>query len=181
MIGIIRRIDELGRIVLPKEIRKLLNLSTGDALEIYLENGVVKMQKYLPLSKNLSEIENIANGVLNAINKSVVITDSERVLVANGSLSYLKGEKLSKSALEIINKKSSFSLSKKDGASPIKITENEKEDCFLQIIMPILSGNSNAVGLISVCGLSENENFDVTDVKLLKFVSEMLYGYYLKV
>ena len=178
MSGIIRRIDELGRIVLPKEIRKILKLTTGDALEIYLENGEVKMLKYLPLSKNLGEIESIANSVLNSINKSVIITDNEKVIVANGELSYLKNEKLSKCALEIIEKQSSFSLSKKDGASPLKITENNKEDCFMQIIMPIVSGQSKAVGLIAVCGFIEGENFDATDIKLLNFVAKMLFGFY---
>lgn len=178
MAGIIRRIDELGRIVLPKELRKILNLNTGDALEISLSANVINVKKYLPLSKNINEITEIAKILNKSTNKSVIITDKESVIYSNGKLDYLKGEKLSEKALEIINKNSSFSLSKKDGAQPIKITKNSLEDCFIQIIMPISSGESKAYGLVAICGFEENQNFDATDIKLLKFVCEMLYSYY---
>ncbi len=178
MSGTIRRIDELGRIVLPKEIRKILKINTGDALEISIDSGVVCVTKYLPLSKNVKEIEDIAKSLKKITQKSVLITDRQSVIVAEGELANLKGEKLSLDALDKINKKSSFSLSKKEGASPIKITENKQEDCFMQIIMPIFSDEKDAVGLVAVCGHAENENFDATDIKLLKFVSQMLYNFY---
>ena len=44
--GIIRRIDELGRIVIPKEIRKNLRIKNGESLEIYLENDSIILRKY---------------------------------------------------------------------------------------------------------------------------------------
>ena len=44
--GIIRRIDELGRIVIPKEIRKNLRIKNGESLEIYLENDSIILKKY---------------------------------------------------------------------------------------------------------------------------------------
>ena len=46
--GIIRRIDDLGRVVIPKEIRRTMKICEGDPLEIFLENGAVIFQKYFP-------------------------------------------------------------------------------------------------------------------------------------
>lgn len=46
--GIIRRIDDLGRVVIPKEIRRSCNIREGDPLEIFLEDGGVVFKKYLP-------------------------------------------------------------------------------------------------------------------------------------
>lgn len=46
--GIIRRVDDLGRIVIPKEIRKSMKISEGDPLEIFVENGYICLRKYDP-------------------------------------------------------------------------------------------------------------------------------------
>lgn len=46
--GIIRRTDDLGRVVIPKEIRRTMNIREGEPLEIFLEDGGVVFKKYLP-------------------------------------------------------------------------------------------------------------------------------------
>lgn len=46
--GIVRRVDDLGRVVIPKEIRRTCNIREGDPLEIFLEDGGVVFKKYLP-------------------------------------------------------------------------------------------------------------------------------------
>ena len=47
-IGIVRRIDELGRIVLPKELRRTHDIKNGDAMEIYVDGDVIMLKKYNP-------------------------------------------------------------------------------------------------------------------------------------
>ena len=69
--GIARRLDDLGRIVIPKEIRKSLKFSEGDALELFVENNSLILKKY----DNSDEIaENCANWVNN--NKENIISVS---------------------------------------------------------------------------------------------------------
>ena len=46
--GIIRRVDDLGRVVIPKEIRRNLGIREGDPLEIFVENGCICLRKYDP-------------------------------------------------------------------------------------------------------------------------------------
>lgn len=60
--GIIRRIDDLGRVVIPKEIRRTMNIREGEPLEIFLEDGGVIFKKYLPSCRDdlVSAIRNTA-------------------------------------------------------------------------------------------------------------------------
>ena len=46
--GIVRRVDDLGRVVIPKEIRRTCNIREGDPLEIFLQDGAVVFKKYIP-------------------------------------------------------------------------------------------------------------------------------------
>ena len=56
--GIIRRIDELGRIVIPKELRRTLNIKVGDPIEIFTaDDGVIALRKYEPSNSVLSYLE----------------------------------------------------------------------------------------------------------------------------
>ena len=57
--GITRQIDELGRFVLPKEIRKSLDINTKDSLEIYTDEGRIILQKYLPACTFCGEADNV--------------------------------------------------------------------------------------------------------------------------
>lgn len=53
--GIVRRIDDLGRVVIPKEIRRMMNIKEGEALEIFTEDKKVIFQKYFTPEENISE------------------------------------------------------------------------------------------------------------------------------
>lgn len=64
--GIIRRVDDLGRVVIPKEIRRNLGIREGDPLEIFVDNGVICLIKYQPkeIKKILDDIEELKNYTL---------------------------------------------------------------------------------------------------------------------
>ena len=102
--GIIRRVDELGRIVLPREMRKMLNIRIGTKLEI----GIVDGNKFL-LSKysDMASLKEYSNAVANAISVSidhdVLISDMENILSSNRK-KYI-GKQLSEEVQELIYKK----------------------------------------------------------------------------
>lgn len=66
--GIVRRVDDLGRIVMPKEIRKVYDINNGEPLEIYVEDDMIVIKKYAPVDpciitgKVSSENMKIADG-----------------------------------------------------------------------------------------------------------------------
>ena len=108
--GIVRRIDDLGRIVIPKEIRRTLRIHEGDPLEIYTESdGTVIFKKYSPIG-DLSEF---ASQYAETLNKSTglltCITDKDSVIAASGSgRKELKEKKLSDELEKIMEKKTMF-------------------------------------------------------------------------
>ena len=64
--GIIRRIDDLGRVVIPKEIRKQMKIKEGDPLEIFTENGIVCFARYSPIdTEKWEQATRIAKVMLN--------------------------------------------------------------------------------------------------------------------
>lgn len=57
--GVVRKVDELGRIVLPIELRKILDIKQHDAIEIFMDNDKIVLQKYQPACVFCNNIENI--------------------------------------------------------------------------------------------------------------------------
>ncbi len=83
--GIVRRIDDLGRVVIPKEIRRTLRIREGDPLEIFTKSdGEVIFKKYSPMGE-LSEFSGQYSEVLNrTANAPIVITDRDHVISVSG-------------------------------------------------------------------------------------------------
>ena len=83
--GIVRRIDDLGRIVIPKEIRRTLRIREGNSLEIYTDSGGnVIFRKYSPLGELRELAATYAHTLFSVIASPVLICDCERVLAAEG-------------------------------------------------------------------------------------------------
>ena len=59
--GVVRRVDELGRIVLPKELRRTLDISEKDGLEIFVDEDTVILKKYVPACIFCGEAKDIVN------------------------------------------------------------------------------------------------------------------------
>ena len=84
--GVVRRIDELGRIVIPKEIRKNFRIKEGENVEIYIDDNNIILKKYSEL-KNVSDISsNIIDSVFSIINKDIIITDMSNIVELSPSL-----------------------------------------------------------------------------------------------
>lgn len=83
--GIVRRIDDLGRVVIPKEIRRTMRIREGDPLEIYTNSeGEVIFKKYSPISE-MSESAGSAADVIHKLgNSPVVIFDRDHVVAVSG-------------------------------------------------------------------------------------------------
>ncbi len=83
--GIVRRIDNLGRIVIPKEIRKTLRIKEGDALEIYTDReGEVILKKYSPIEELGEYAKQYAEALHRATGRSVFVTDMDQIIAASG-------------------------------------------------------------------------------------------------
>ena len=65
--GVVRRIDDLGRIVIPKEIRRTLRIHDGESLEIFVDNEIITLKKY----SSLNELANVSKILVESINKEI--------------------------------------------------------------------------------------------------------------
>lgn len=84
--GIVRRIDELGRVVIPKEIRRTQRIHAGDALEIYTDaDGEVVFKKYSPLAELGEPAEVYADVLARRLRCAVAVCDRQRIVAAAGA------------------------------------------------------------------------------------------------
>ena len=84
--GVIRRIDELGRIVIPKEIRKNLRIKNGESLEVYLDGDSIILKKF----SQIESLESISVDYVEAFNQiikhNIIVTDRDKVVAVSGPL-----------------------------------------------------------------------------------------------
>lgn len=131
--GILRRIDELGRIVVPKEIRKKLKIREGDNLDIFVNEDSVILKKYSPLN----DLEVILDVLLEAIkqnyNCSIIVTDMEKVIASSKS-EIEAYDDIVEGFIELITQGIQLEFNKN---VPIQIIESYKSEQYL-LIKPIL-------------------------------------------
>ena len=153
--GILRRIDELGRIVVPKEIRKKLKIREGDNLDIFVSEDNVILKKYSPLN----DLEAILSVLLDAYKKiynvSIVVADLTKIIASTKAEIKVK-EKLEEVFVELINQKEELHFNK---SMSVMITESFKSNHNL-IIKPILIYGDlfGCVILFSEFGSINNQN-----------------------
>ena len=97
--GVVRRIDDLGRIVIPKEMRRTLRIRDGESLEIFVDEDFVALKKYSPLNDMASLAKTLADSIYSSINKNIIVTDRDKIIACSGSNS-LKKKFLDKSISE---------------------------------------------------------------------------------
>lgn len=84
--GIVRRIDDLGRVVIPKEIRRTLRIREGDPLEIFTDrDGEVIFKKYSPMGEMGAMAAELAEALSRTAGMSCIICDRDAVIAAAGS------------------------------------------------------------------------------------------------
>lgn len=100
--GIVRRIDDLGRVVIPKEIRRTLRIREGDPLEIFVDrDGEVILKKYSPISELSDFAKEYAEALYDSLANPVLICDRDTyIAVAGGS----KKDYLNKNVSELLEK-----------------------------------------------------------------------------
>lgn len=149
--GIVRRIDELGRIVIPKEIRRTLRIREGDPLEIYTDReGGIILKKYSPIGELASFALDFSEALSTTLGLTVVICDRDTVLASSGEFKRDYIERPVSSALE--EAMSSRTSVKKEGATviPLVTGENTAQTTY-QLISPILMDGQpiGAIALLS--------------------------------
>lgn len=81
--GVIRKIDELGRIVIPKEIRKNLSIGNGEDVQIYVEEDKIILKKYQKVLTIKENAQKYLNMFCKITNSQIYVTDREKVIASS--------------------------------------------------------------------------------------------------
>ena len=164
--GIVRRIDELGRIVIPKEIRKNLKIKDGEPLEIFINQSEIILKKF----SNMSDMERNFNDYVNIINditgNNILITDRDKVISCNQKIISYKDKAIGDDIEDLLEMRTPILVNK---IKPLLITQDESIKTNYYIIP--LRVNSDVSGLIIM--LSKNEIND-NEKNVLDIVSKLI-------
>jgi len=139
--GVIRRIDELGRIVIPKEIRRNLGIRDGENVEIFTDNESIILKKYNRLTTSSDLANSLCEIINNDFGYKMIITDREKIIGVSGLDKDLINKNINKEQIDLIEKREI--VEKKDYS--LKFNNYDLNGNF--IFIPIISLN-DSIGLI---------------------------------
>lgn len=157
--GIVRRIDDLGRIVIPKEIRKNLKIKENETLEIFVDNENIILKKYSNISNMQKLFDECIKILKDITNNSIIITDRNNIVAATSKESRYIGKEISDYLDNILNSRNKvFSNDKRE----IELVDNDELKCNYYII-PMID-NGDIIGLLAM--LSNNEISELDKLSL---------------
>ncbi len=145
--GIVRRIDDLGRVVIPKEIRRTMRIREGDPLEIYTDReGEVIFKKYSPMGELSAFAAQYAETLYKTCNLSVLICDRDAVIAAAGvSRKEYQEKSLSEELEKVMEGRGMYAW--REGSEQFSPTV-EKNTHYVSCAMPIVS-EGDVVGCVA--------------------------------
>lgn len=172
--GIVRRIDDLGRIVIPKEIRRTLRIREGDPLEIYTDsNGEVIFKKYSPVGEMSPFASQYAEVLYKATSMPTLICDRDHVVaVAGAQKKEFMERRITQSLEDLMESRNSFSsfTSKDSNFKPI-----EGIDKTASLICPIIaSGDVTGAVIMLTSNESKSDSSIESNTKLAQTAASFL-------
>lgn len=167
--GIVRRIDDLGRVVIPKEIRRTMHIREGAPLEIFTDsNGLVIFKKYSPIGELSTFAAQYVEAFSGNIEDTVAICDCDRIIaVSSGAKKELGGKEIGFDIQKIIEERKTVTFN--SGEKNIKIGQSEKRLCA---IAPIIAAGDIA-GAVLLFSDNTGEAIE-SDLKLIQVASNFL-------
>lgn len=171
--GIVRRIDELGRVVIPKEIRRTLRIKEGDPLEIFTDRDELMLKKYSPIA-TLDKMSEATAKTLNELSGHLVLLcDTDEILAVCGEGRRIVGKHLSRDIDKVLKDRRSYLADRGEGGKILPITEEEEANYFAQLIVPIIS-EGDCLGAVVLLSVKEGVRIESAAIKLAQLTSEML-------
>ena len=152
--GIVRRIDDLGRVVIPKEIRRTMRIREGDPLEIYTDReGEVIFKKYSPVGELGGFASQYADTLYKTCDMSVIICDRDSVIACSGIPKKEFSDKaVSKEIEGLMDNRTFYSY---DGARHFEGIREGSGSYYVSCMMPIIT-EGDVVGCVASLFPSEN-------------------------
>ena len=162
--------DDLGRVVIPKEIRRTMHIREGDPLEIYTNSsGEVIFKKYSPMGEMLETASSCAKALARAISMPVLICDREHCIAAEGiSKKEVLEKRITSTLDEIMEKRKSVNFISNEPFGAL-----EGIDKTIKGAVPI-NNAGDISGAVVLLNNEKGENATETDIKLIEVAADFL-------
>ena len=172
--GIVRRIDDLGRVVIPKEIRRTMRIREGDPLEIFTDrDGEVIFKKYSPIGELLGFASQYAETLYKTSGHPVIVCDRDTVVAFSGVSKKECNEKKVSPDIESIMESRQMYTRKNSGKNFYVVDGNEK--IVMSCAVPIISGGDVIGAVVSTQNAEETMiEPDDTEIKLVQTAATFL-------
>ncbi|WP_422448453.1 stage V sporulation protein T [Thermoanaerobacterium sp. DL9XJH110] len=176
--GIVRRIDDLGRVVIPKEIRRTLRIREGDPLEIFTDReGEVILKKYSPIGELGDFAREYADSLHASVNHITCIADRDAIIAVSGAPKKEYLDKPISPALEkIMDERRTVLISKTSEKDYVKITMDEEDGKIKyssQVIVPIIA-EGDPIGAVILLSKEPNVTMGELEVKVAETAAGFL-------
>lgn len=173
--GIVRRIDDLGRVVIPKEIRRTMRIREGDPLEIFTDReGEVILKKYSPIGELSDFAKEYAESIQQATGHITCISDKDNIIAVIGtSKKDYMGKKLSKELEEILQNKESIELENEKTISIVEDQDGETTPFTAQVICPIVT-QGDIIGAVILLSKENQTKMGDVEIKLAETAANFL-------
>ncbi len=172
--GIVRRIDDLGRVVIPKEIRRTLRIRESDPLEIFTDHeGAIILKKYSPIGELGSFAKQYAESLSQVSGHLALIADRDQIIAAAGSNSkQVLGKSVSKALEEKMNSRETVCSSRSD-KDYVSVTEDESEEYQHEVIIPIIT-QGDVIGAVVLLSAKAGDEMNEVEMKLAQSAAGFL-------
>ncbi len=171
--GIVRRIDELGRVVIPKEIRRTLRIREGDPLELFTDRDELMLKKYSPIASVEKFAEGTAKSLCEQSGCLAVVCDTDSVLAACGQgKKAVQSKHLSERTSEVLSSRASYLANLAEGGEIVPLCEGA-EEVTAQIIVPIVTGG-DCLGAVALLSFEEGAVMEASAVKLARLTADII-------
>ncbi|MFZ5966671.1 MAG: stage V sporulation protein T [Bacillota bacterium] len=173
--GIVRRIDDLGRVVIPKEIRRTLRIREGDPLEIFTDReGEVILKKYSPIGELNEFATEYAESLHDSLGHAAIIADRDTIIaVAGGSKKEYLEKRVSKALEKVMEDRKTLLIAEKENTYMISSEEGEEKKYGSQVIAPIIS-QGDPIGVVVLLAKEGSKPMGELEVKIAETAANFL-------
>lgn len=172
--GIVRRIDDLGRIVIPKEIRRTLHIRESDPLEIFTDHeGAIILKKYSPIGEMGSFAKQYAESLSQVSGHLALIADRDQIIAAAGGGSKQAiGKSVSKALEEKMNLRETVCTSRND-KNYVDVVDGEVQEYQQEVIIPIIT-QGDVIGAVILLSANADDEMSEVEMKLAQSAAGFL-------
>lgn len=171
--GIVRRIDDLGRIVIPKEIRRTLHIRESDPLEIFTDReGQVILKKYSPIGEMTTFARQYAESLAQVSGHAALIADRDQFIAVSGGFKNMMGKSLSRELEDAVNNRESIIATRGD-KNFIPLAQDVTDEFLHEAISPIIC-EGDVIGAVILISSNEKIKMGEVEQKLVQSASGFL-------